>query len=89
MNLPSSQIASHLSRAPIKIQSLSLFIGFGSDRQPECRCLFWFHYQGWEVGDRAETGRAAEGLAGQLGGDSLPGGQEGTMEQSCPSSSCP
>ena len=32
-NLPSSQIASHLNKAPIKIQSLFLLIGFGSDRQ--------------------------------------------------------
>ena len=48
MNPPSSQIAGHLNKAPIKIQSLSLLIGFGSDRQPECRCLFQFHlYRPW------------------------------------------
>ena len=29
VNPPSSQIASHLNKAPIKIQSLSLLIGFG------------------------------------------------------------
>ena len=34
MNLPSSQIAGHLNKAPIKIQSLSLLIGFGSDSSP-------------------------------------------------------
>ena len=43
MNPPSSQITSHLNKAPIKIQLLSLLIGFGSDRQPECQCLFRFH----------------------------------------------
>ena len=43
VNLPSSQIASPLNKAPIKIQSLSLFVGFGSDRQPENQCLFQFH----------------------------------------------
>ena len=39
---------------------------------------------------RGETGQrqAAQQRAWQ-GRDSLPGGQEGTMEQSCPSSSCP
>ena len=44
MNPPSSQIASHLNKVPIKIQSLSLLIGFGSDRQPELWCLFRFHF---------------------------------------------
>ena len=43
MNPPSSQITGHLNKAPIKIQCLSLLIGVGSDRQPECQCLFWFH----------------------------------------------
>ena len=43
MSPPSSQINRHLNKAPIKIQSLSLLIGFGSDRQPECQCLFQFH----------------------------------------------
>ena len=38
----SSQIASHLNKVPIKIESLSLLIGSGSDKQHECR-LFWFH----------------------------------------------
>ena len=42
MNLPSSQITGILNKAPIKIQSLTLLIGFGSDRQPERQCLFWF-----------------------------------------------
>ena len=42
MNLPASQIAGRLNEAPIKIQSLSLLIGFGSDRQPELQCLFRF-----------------------------------------------
>ena len=42
MNLPSSQITSHLNNVPIKIQLLSLLIGFGSDRQPEPQCRFWF-----------------------------------------------
>ena len=42
VNPPSSQIASHLNKAFIKIQSLSLFIGFCSDRQPKRPCLFWF-----------------------------------------------
>ena len=41
-NPPSSQIASHLSKAPIKIQSLVLLIGSGSDRQHELR-HFRFH----------------------------------------------
>ena len=36
-----SQIAGHLNKAPIKIQSLSLLIGSGSDRQYEHR-FFWF-----------------------------------------------
>ena len=40
MNPPSSQIAGHLNKAPIKIESLSLLIGFGSDRQPECEFFF-------------------------------------------------
>ena len=40
---PPSQIAGHLNKVPIKIQTLSLLIGFGSDRQPEGQCLFWFH----------------------------------------------
>ena len=35
-NPPSSQITSHLNKAPIKIQSLSLLIGSGSDKQHEC-----------------------------------------------------
>ena len=43
MNPPSSQIAGHLNQAPINIQLLSLLIRFGSDRQPEHRCLFQFH----------------------------------------------
>ena len=34
-NPPSAQIARHLSKAPIQIQSLSLLIGSGSDRQQE------------------------------------------------------
>ena len=42
MNPPSSQIAGHLNKAPIKIQVLSLLIGFGSDRQPKRWRLFWF-----------------------------------------------
>ena len=42
MNTPSSQIAGHLNKAPLKIQSLSLLVGFGSDRQPELQCLFQF-----------------------------------------------
>ena len=37
MNPPSSQIASHLNKAPIKIQPRSLLIGFGIDRQHECQ----------------------------------------------------
>ena len=44
MNPPSSGIAGHLNKVPIKIQSLSLLTGFNSDRQPECWCLFRFHY---------------------------------------------
>ena len=48
MNPPSSQIASQLNKVPIKIQSLSLLIGFGSDKQPELRCLFQFHIEGQE-----------------------------------------
>ena len=43
MNPPSSRIAGHLNKAPLKIQSLSLLIGFGIDRQPKCWCLFRFH----------------------------------------------
>ena len=43
MNPPSSQVAGHLNKVPIEIQSLSLLIGVGSDRQPEPRCLLWFH----------------------------------------------
>ena len=43
MNPPSSQITHHLNKPPIKIQSLSLLIGFGSDRQPKLQCLFRFH----------------------------------------------
>ena len=39
-----SEITGHLNKAPIKIQWLSLLIGFGSDRQPELPCLFWFHF---------------------------------------------
>ena len=31
--LPSSQTASHLNKAPIQIQSLSLLMGSGGDRQ--------------------------------------------------------
>ena len=42
MNPPSSQIAGHLNKGPIKIQPLSLLIGFGSDGQPQHRCLFRF-----------------------------------------------
>ena len=38
-----SQIAGHLNKVPIKIQSLSLLIEFGTDRQPERRCLLRFH----------------------------------------------
>ena len=45
MNSPSSQITSHLNKVPIKTQSLSLLIGFGSDRQPEFRCLFWLQQE--------------------------------------------
>ena len=50
MNPASSQIAGHLNKVTIKIQSLSLFIGFGSDRQPERWCLFWFHNEQEMVG---------------------------------------
>ena len=39
-NLPSSQITGHLNKAPIKIPSLSLLIGSGSDR------LSWFQGKG-------------------------------------------
>ena len=50
MHPPSSQITGHLNKVPIKIQSLSLLIGFGSDRQPELRCLFRFHISvTWEI----------------------------------------
>ena len=49
MNPPSSQIAGHLNKAPIKIQSLSLLIGVGGDRQPELQCLFQFHCEGGQV----------------------------------------
>ena len=41
-NPPSSQIAGHVTEAPIKIPSLSLLIGSGSDRWQECQ-LFRFH----------------------------------------------
>ena len=40
----SSQIAGHLNKVPMKIQLLSLLIGFSSDRQPELWCLFQFQY---------------------------------------------
>ena len=33
---PSSQIAGHLNKVPMEIQSLSLLIVSGSDRQHEC-----------------------------------------------------
>ena len=42
MNLPSSWITSHLNKVPIKIQSLSLLIGFGSDRQPNASVFSGF-----------------------------------------------
>ena len=40
----------HLKKVPMKIQSLSLLIGFGSDRQPKLRCLFRFQ---WDRGCRS------------------------------------
>ena len=40
-NSPSSQISSHLNKLHIKIQSLSLLIGSGSDRRHRSQ-LFWF-----------------------------------------------
>ena len=40
----SSQIAGHLNTVPIGIQSLSLLIGSGSDREHQCRL---FRFQKW------------------------------------------
>ena len=44
-DLPSSPITVQPIKAPIKIQSLSLLVGSGSDRQQEHQ-LFQFHIQG-------------------------------------------
>ena len=41
-NPPSSQTAGRLSKAPVKIHSLSLRIGSG-DRRQHRHQLFWFH----------------------------------------------
>ena len=44
LNLLFSQIAGHLNKVPIKIQSLSLLPGSGSDRQHE-HWLFRFQHK--------------------------------------------
>ena len=57
MNPPSSQIAGHLNKAPVKIQSLSLFIGFG---MWQAACMpFWgfvfFFREWWDLSAFSKT----------------------------------